>query len=167
MQQQVPVAPVAADEDHPHRNACHLQSVLLPLERSITAHAMPQGGSQFESGSRHRAPGDATLSLLARSASPRSGQGVLKDAEAGQAVSRRANALVLRLGLYTPPSSRTASSGRFVGGRPQTPARLRVATVIPRVPYPCLIPQGIQTAIPAARPRKGDVRLDVIEPRCG
>ena len=30
--------------------------------------------------------------------------------------------------------------------------------LIPRVPYPCLIPQGVQTAIPAARPRKGDVR---------
>ena len=27
-------------------------------------------------------------------------------------------ALLLRLGLYTPPSSRTASSGRFVGGAP-------------------------------------------------
>ena len=35
------------------------------------------------------------------------------------------------------------------------------------LPYPCLFPQGIQTAILAARPRKGDVRLDVIEPRCG
>ena len=35
--------------------------------------------------------------------------------------------LLLRLGLYTPPSSRTASSGRFVWGRPQTPARLGVA----------------------------------------
>ena len=39
----------------------------------------------------------------------------------------RRTALLLRLGLYTPPSSRTASSGRFVGGRPQTPARLGVA----------------------------------------
>ena len=42
----------------------------------------------------------------------------------------RRTALLLRLGplgLYTPPPSRTASSGRFVGGRPQTPARLGVA----------------------------------------
>jgi hypothetical protein len=41
---------------------------------------------------------------------------------------------------YTPQpttSSRTASSGRFVGGRPQTPARLGVAN--PRVPYPGVI----------------------------
>ena len=32
-------------------------------------------------------------------------------------VGGRRTALLLRLGLYTPPSSRTASSGRFVGGR--------------------------------------------------
>ena len=37
----------------------------------------------------------------------------------------RRTALLLRLGLYTPPSSQTASSGRFVGGRPQTPAQVQ------------------------------------------
>ena len=34
--------------------------------------------------------------------------------------------------------------------------------LIPRVPYPSLIPQGIQTAVLATRPRKGDVRKDVM-----
>ena len=65
---------------------------------------------------------------------------------------------------YTPhrplPNAETlAAVGllRFVGGRPQTSARLGVANP-PRVPYPSLIPQGVQTAILAARPRKGDVR---------
>ena len=67
------------------------------------------------------------------------------------------------VGLDTPPSSRTASSGRFVGGRPQTPARLGVANP----PGPISVsdpttPQGIQTAVLAARPRKGDVRKDVV-----
>ncbi len=79
----------------------------------------------------------------------------------------RRTALLLRLGLYTPPSSRTVSSGRVVGGRPQTPARLGVANPPGPISVSDPTSEGIQTAIPAARPRKGDVRLDVIEPRCG
>ena len=50
-------------------------------------------------------------------------------------VGGRRTALLLRLGLYTPPSSRTASSGRFVGGRPQTPARFLLPPTHNREPY--------------------------------
>ena len=43
-------------------------------------------------------------------------------------VGGRRTALLLRLGLYTTVlPDRLASSGWFVGGRPQTPARLGVA----------------------------------------
>ena len=49
-------------------------------------------------------------------------------------VGGRRTALILRLGLYSPPSSRTASSGRFVGGRPQAPARFGVANLPGPIP---------------------------------
>ena len=58
----------------------------------------------------------------------------------------------------TPPSSRTASGGRIVGGAPAG-ARPFWGWLIPRVPYSDLVPYWEQTAVPATgtRPREGDV----------
>ena len=83
-------------------------------------------------------------------------------------VGGRRTALLLRLGLYHYTPHRPPGPLAAVGLLGGTRRRLRGwGWLIPRVPYPCLFPQGIQTAILAARPRKGDVRKDVIEPRCG
>jgi hypothetical protein len=62
----------------------------------------------------------------------------------------------------TPPSSRTARKRRPAcwGGarRPQAPARFGFrGWLIPRVPYSGLVPYWEQTAVPATRPREGDV----------
>ena len=56
----------------------------------------------------------------------------------------------------TPPSSRTASGDRLVGGAPAGARPFR-GWLIPRVPYSGLVPYWEQTAIPATRPREGDV----------
>ena len=56
----------------------------------------------------------------------------------------------------TPPSSRTASGGRLVGGAPAGARPFR-GWLIPRVPYSGLVPYWKQTAVPATRPREGDV----------
>ena len=56
----------------------------------------------------------------------------------------------------TPPSSRTASGGRLVGGAPAGARPFR-GWLIPRVPYSGLVPYWEQTAVPATRPREGDV----------
>ena len=71
----------------------------------------------------------------------------------------------------TPPSSRTAGSGRFSWGgarrRPPVLRQFRGAWLIPRVPYSGLVPQGEQTVVPATRPHEGDMCEDVFEPRSG
>ena len=56
----------------------------------------------------------------------------------------------------TPPSSRTASGGRLVGGAPAGARPFR-GWLIPRVPYSGLVPYWEQTAVPATRPCEGDV----------
>ena len=56
----------------------------------------------------------------------------------------------------TPPSSRSASSDRLVGGTPAGARPFR-GWLIPRVPYSGLVPYWEQTAVPATRPREGDV----------
>jgi len=52
----------------------------------------------------------------------------------------------------TPPSSRTASGGRLVGGGAPAGARPFRGWLIPRVPYSGLAPYWEQTAVPATRP---------------
>ena len=66
----------------------------------------------------------------------------------------------------TPPSARNASSGRIVGGAPAGTRPLR-GWLIPRVPCSGLVPQGDQTAVLPAHSCEGDVRENVLEPRCG
>ena len=61
----------------------------------------------------------------------------------------------------TPPSSRSASSDRFVRGTPAGARPLR-GWLIPRVPYSGLVPQGDQAAALPTRPREGDVCEDVL-----
>ena len=56
----------------------------------------------------------------------------------------------------TPPSPRTASGARLVGGAPAGARPFR-GWLIPRVPYSGLVPYWEQMAVPATHPREGDV----------
>ena len=64
----------------------------------------------------------------------------------------------------TKTTRRTASSIRFVGGRPQAPARFGAGYP---PPYSGLIPHEEQPAALLTRPREGDVYGDVFVPRSG
>ena len=119
-----------ASSGHPgrmHLGATHSQAVEA-LKRpggSEAARRRPGGRGAAASVSRESSLGAAKNGACERAQSrPLKTQG-LKQTRHG--VGGRRTALLLRLGLYNPPSSRTASSCRFVGGRPLTPAGRGVA----------------------------------------